>query len=216
MADQSEPCVEGRGRWLEHWCALPTSLKSALHGVARRPAMAGLWIATAHEVRKYVTDLPVTIPGATRGFSRRRTSSLAQEDFHGNVWGGSPSKGLRIWTPDGRIVRAGHSADGLSPQITCLFEDRERNVLVGTDGAGTARFKPHPFTAWFGQLGGLAGAMIDSIGEDPPGRMLIGTEGSGLRHVGGGAPPVRSSPRQMARWGASGGSRRCCARMMAR
>jgi signal transduction histidine kinase/ligand-binding sensor domain-containing protein/CheY-like chemotaxis protein len=163
------------------------SLKTPLHGVA--PARdAGLWIATSRDVRKYVTDAPVSTLVRPEGFLGEDLELL--EDFHGNVWGGSPSKGLRIWMPDGRIIKAGRNADSLSPQITSLFEDRERNVLVGTDGAGTARFKPRPFLAWFGQLGGLAGAMINSIGEDPPGRMLIGTEGSGLRQTGGGIPPA--------------------------
>src|SRR5207249_1899937 len=89
----------------------------------------------------------------------------------------------------GQVVKVGRSADSLQPQITCLLEDRERNVLVGTDGAGLARFKPRPFTSWFGQLGGLAGTLINSIGEDSPGRILIGTEGAGLRRTGGGMPP---------------------------
>jgi signal transduction histidine kinase/ligand-binding sensor domain-containing protein/CheY-like chemotaxis protein len=162
------------------------SAGSPLHGLA--PArIAGVWIATSRDVRHYTDSAPTTSFVRPEGFLGENLELL--EDFHGNLWAGSPSKGLRIWMHDGRAVRAGHTADGLSPQITCLFEDRERNVLVGTDGAGLARFKSRPFSAWFGQLGGLAGTMIDSIGEDASGRILIGTEGSGLRSVGGGGPP---------------------------
>ncbi|MDR3401776.1 MAG: two-component regulator propeller domain-containing protein [Chthoniobacter sp.] len=163
------------------------SAGSAFHGVAAARD-SGLWVATSREVRKYVGDAAVATLVRPEGFLSEDLALL--EDFHGNVWGGSATKGLRIWTTDGRIVRAGHSADSLLPQIISLFEDRERNVLVGTDGAGLARFKPRPFTAWFGQLGGLAGALIDSIGEDASGRILIGTEGSGLRSVGGDGPPA--------------------------
>ena len=163
-----------------------SDLKSPLEGLA--PARdAGVWLATNHDIRKYLVDTPVKTLVRTEGFLGEDLELL--EDFHGNLWAGSPSKGLRIYMADGRVVRAGRSADGLSPQITSIFEDRERNVLVGTDGAGLARFKPRPFAAWFGQLGGLAGALVDSIGEDPLGRILIGTEGSGLRREGGGAPP---------------------------
>jgi signal transduction histidine kinase/ligand-binding sensor domain-containing protein/CheY-like chemotaxis protein len=149
---------------------------------------SGVWVATGLHVRRYVDETPVTSLRRPEGFRGEELALL--EDFHGNLWAGSPSKGIRVWTPDEQAVKVGHTADSLSPQITCLFEDRERNVLVGTDGAGLARFKPRPFTAWFGHLGGLAGALINSIGEDPPGRILVGTEGSGLRRVGGGKPPA--------------------------
>ena len=146
----------------------PSILKTSMHGVA--PARdGGLWIATSHDVRKYVGDTPVTTLTRPEGFLGETLALL--EDFHGNVWGGSPSKGLRIWTPDGRILKAGRSVDSLSPQITCLFEDRERNVLSSERMAparpGSSR---RAFVAWFGQLGGLAGAMVNSIGEDPAGR----------------------------------------------
>jgi len=163
------------------------SLGSGLHGIA--PAReAGVWIASSREIRRYVADAPETTFVRPEGFLGENLELL--EDFHGNLWAGSPSKGMRIWMHDGRVVKAGRSADGLSPQITCLFEDRERNVLVGTEGAGLARYKPRPFTAWFGQLGGLAGTLTDSVGEDPSGRILVGTEGAGLRRIGGGTAPA--------------------------
>ncbi|MEI9894497.1 MAG: two-component regulator propeller domain-containing protein [Chthoniobacter sp.] len=163
------------------------SVGSPLHGVAAARD-SGLWVATSKDVRKYVGDTATATLVRPESFLGEDLVLL--EDFHGNVWGGSASKGLRIWTTDGRMVKAGHNADSLSPQIISLFEDRERNVLVGTDGAGLARFKPRPFTAWFGQLGGLAGALVDSIGEDASGRILIGTEGSGLRRIGGDTLPA--------------------------
>ncbi|MEP6671561.1 MAG: two-component regulator propeller domain-containing protein [Chthoniobacter sp.] len=169
------------------WKLVTSAGGSGFHGAA--PAReSGVWIATSKEVRKYVGDTVVATLVRPEGFLSEDLVLL--EDFHGNVWGGSATKGLRIWTTDGRVVKAGHSADSLSPQIISLFEDRERNVLVGTDGAGLARFKPRPFTAWFGQLGGLAGALINSVGEDSGGRILVGTEGSGLRRVGGETPPA--------------------------
>jgi signal transduction histidine kinase/ligand-binding sensor domain-containing protein/CheY-like chemotaxis protein len=160
---------------------------SVLHGVAAARG-AGVWIATSVQIRKYVNDAPVATLKRPEGFLGEDLALL--EDFRGNLWAGSPSKGLRIWMHDGRVLRAGHGADSLSPQILSLVEDRERNVLVGTDGAGLARFKPRPFLSWLGQLGGMAGALVDSIGQDASGRMLIGTEGSGLRQVGGDTPPA--------------------------
>lgn len=162
-------------------------LDSPFLGIA--PAReSGVWVATGLHIRKYVDETPVTTLRRPDGFRGEDLALL--EDFHGNVWAGSSSKGLRVWTPEGEIAKVGRSADSLSPQITCLMEDREHNVLVGTDGAGLARFKPRPFTAWLGQLGGLAGALVDSVGEDAFGRILVGTDGAGLRRLGGGAPPA--------------------------
>lgn len=163
-----------------------SSLHLALHGVA--PAReAGLWVATTRDVRKYVDDKPVVILPRPEGFLGENLQLL--EDFNGNVWGGSPTRGIRVWTREGQVVKVGRSADNLAPQITCLFEDRERDILVGTDGAGLARFKPRPFNAWFGQLGGLAGALVNSIGEDSSGHIFIGTDGSGLRRLEENTPP---------------------------
>jgi signal transduction histidine kinase/ligand-binding sensor domain-containing protein/CheY-like chemotaxis protein len=163
-----------------------TQLETPFLGVAPGRE-SGLWVATGLHVRRYVDETPVASLQRPEGF--RGEELVLLEDFHGNLWAGSPSKGLRVWTSEGEVVKVGRSADSLSPQITCLLEDRERNVLVGTDGAGLARFKPRAFTAWFGQLGGLAGALVDSLGEDSDGRVLVGTDGAGLRRIGGGAPP---------------------------
>ena len=162
-------------------------LKSPLQGVA--PAReSGLWVATGGHVRRYVDETPLVSLTRPEGFHGDDLTLL--EDFQGNVWAGSPTKGMRVWTPEGEVVKVGRSADSISPQITCLLEDRERNVLVGTEGAGLARFKPRPFTAWFGQLGGLAGTLVDSIAEESSGRILVGTDGAGLRHLGDGTAPA--------------------------
>jgi signal transduction histidine kinase/ligand-binding sensor domain-containing protein/ActR/RegA family two-component response regulator len=172
---------EDAGHWTEVYS--PSSAGGQLRGVT--PARdSGLWVATSQELRKYVTDAtPVKTLARPDDFQRDDLELL--EDFHGNLWAGSVTNGLRIWMHDGRLVSVGTGTDSLSPQVLSLFEDRERNVLVGTNGAGLARFKPRPFNAWFGQLGGLAGVLVDSVGEDSTGRILVATEGSGLRWLRG-------------------------------
>lgn len=184
LASPSHVWREGADRTWKLICSAQES-KSPLQGFA--PARdSGVWVATGVDVRKYVDETPLVSFTRPEGFHGEDLALL--EDFHGNLWAGSATKGIRIWAPDGQVVKVGRSADSLSPQIVCLLEDRERNVLVGTDGAGLARFKPRPFAAWFGQLGGLAGTLVTSIGEDPPGRILVGTEGAGLRRLGGEPP----------------------------
>ncbi|MGB8170415.1 MAG: two-component regulator propeller domain-containing protein [Chthoniobacteraceae bacterium] len=148
---------------------------------------AGIWIATDRELRKYEhEDLVVTHP-RPQGFQNDSVEML--EDFHGNLWVGGANSGLRIWMTDGRVVTASASAETLPARVTSLFEDREHNVLVGTAGAGVARFKPRPIAVWFGRLGGLAGTIVNAVCEAEPGRILVGTEGSGLRRISRDRPP---------------------------
>ncbi|MEA3207868.1 MAG: two-component system, cell cycle sensor histidine kinase and response regulator CckA [Chthoniobacter sp.] len=177
-------CEEAAGWKLVVAAAIPGSL---IQGAA--PAReAGMWIATAGALQKFVGSAPVVTYERPEGFRNDNLELL--EDFHGNLWAGGANSGLRIWMADGRKVIASTSAETLPAQITCLFEDRERNVLVGTAGAGVARFKPRPFAVWFGRLGGLAGTIVNTICEEAPGRILIGTEGSGLRRISRDRPPT--------------------------
>jgi len=147
----------------------------------------GAWIASPRELRKYVDDGPVVTHERPEGFRNDQVEML--EDFHGHLWVGGANSGLRVWMNDGSALAVGSNTERLRAQITCLFEDRERNVLVGTAGAGVARFKPRPFSVWFGRLGGLSGTIVNTIGEEPSGTLLIGTEGSGLRRIGPGIDP---------------------------
>jgi signal transduction histidine kinase/ligand-binding sensor domain-containing protein/CheY-like chemotaxis protein len=181
LASPSHIWREESGQWMQ--VCTSSTVGSQLRGVA--PAReSGLWVATSQDVRKYVADTPVKTLACPEDF--QRDDLVLLEDFHGNLWAGSRINGLRIWMHDGRLVTVAAESEALSPQVLSLFEDRERNVLVGTNGAGLARFKPRPFNPWFGQLGGLAGVLVNSIGEDSKGRILIGTEGSGLLWVRGG------------------------------
>ncbi len=164
-----------------------TSPGTVIQGAA--PAReGGIWLATAGEFRKYVADEPVMTRARPEDFRDDRVELL--EDFHGNLWAGGANSGLRIWMTDGRVVTASAGAESLPAQITCIFEDRERNVLVGTAGAGVARFKPRPFAVWFGRLGGLAGTIVNTVCEEAPGRILVGTEGAGLRRISRDKPPA--------------------------
>ena len=81
---------------------------------------------------------------------------------------------------DGRLLRPEHGREELRPQVNCLLEDREHNVLVGTAGAGLTRFQPQDFVIPLGHLGSLAGSQINCVTEASPGRILAGTEGNGL------------------------------------
>ena len=172
--------------WREDSGAWKLVIESTNHATTVQGATpardGGVWIASPRGLRKYVGDVPVLTHERPEGLRNDTVEML--EDFHGNLWVGGSNNGLRVWMNDGRRLVASLNAEGLAAQITCIYEDRERNVLVGTTGAGVARFKPRPFSVWFGRLGGLAGTIVNTICEEPSGALLVGTEGNGLRRIG--------------------------------
>ena len=143
-----------------------------------RSGQEGIWLATQTELRQYTKNgLQKTV--VRPGDFLKETLRLL-EDSEGNLWAGGLENGLRIWMRDGTILNPGKSAEVLRPQVACIFEDRERNILVGTTGAGLARFKPANFQLALGQTGSLSGSLINSVAAVGPGRILAGTEGNGL------------------------------------
>ena len=138
----------------------------------------GVWVALPTELRSYRREGKLkTLP---RPADFRNDSLQLLDDSEGNLWAGGVETGLRVWMKDGSSLSTGATSAVLRPQITCLFEDRERNILVGTAGAGLARFKPANFHLALGEPGNLAGATINSVAAIAPGRVLAGTEGNGL------------------------------------
>jgi signal transduction histidine kinase/ligand-binding sensor domain-containing protein/CheY-like chemotaxis protein len=160
---------------------------SMIFGLA--PAHAGgAWIVTTRHVRRLQADGSI---GATRNRPAGAVHETVQllDDSRGNLWLGGLQTGLRIGRANGQFIRIGGGAEVLEPQILALFEDRERNILAGTVGAGLARFKPEVFKLTLGQPGSMAGVLVNSIYEEAPGRMLVATEGSGLYRVTEDQPP---------------------------
>ena len=150
-----------------------------------RAGDGGVWVAGPNEIRHFdpagtvlrTIDRPADFIGGALDLL---------EDSRGNLWAGGFRDGLCIWMTDGRLLRPEHGREELRPQINCLIEDRERNILVGTAGAGLIRFKPQDFVVPLGQLGSIAGSQINCVAEASPGRMLAGTEGNGLFVIAGG------------------------------
>ncbi len=147
-------------------------------GLARSNA-GGVWLAGPQAVQQLDAAGTVvrTIP---RPADFRNGPLSLLEDSRGNLWAGGFRDGLCIWLKDGHLIRPEHGREALRPEITCLLEDRERNVLVGTAGAGLIRFKPQDFVVPLGQIGSLSGSQVNCVAELSPGKMLVGTEGNGL------------------------------------
>lgn len=143
-----------------------------------RAGVDGIWLATPQEFRRY------SPAGLQRNIARNDGSPndiiRLLEDSTGNLWAGGLETSLGIWTQDGVMLKPDYSGTVLRPQIGCIFEDRERNILVGTRGAGLARFKPASFHLALGHSGSLTGSLINSIAAVGQNKILVGTEGNGL------------------------------------
>ncbi|MEO6739955.1 MAG: two-component regulator propeller domain-containing protein [Chthoniobacteraceae bacterium] len=139
----------------------------------------GVWLASTSDIIHFDASGKVTrtIP---RPEDFRSWAVELLEDSRGNLWAGGYRFGLCVWMADGRVIRPEHGREELHPQVTCLLEDRERNILVATAGAGLVRFKPQDFTTSLGRPGSIAGAQVNCVIEAAPGRVLAGTEGNGL------------------------------------
>ena len=170
----------------EAWIAVDRKLPAETSAESLTPGgQDGVWISTGKELRLYSrAGLLKTVPLPV-GFRVEPLQLL--EDAGGNVWFGSQGNGLHVLTADGRMLESSVNREMLRPQVTCIFEDRERNIIVGTAGAGIARFKPANFTLVLGEPGSLSGTMVNSVAVTGPGRVLVGTEGNGLVAVENGA-----------------------------
>jgi len=136
----------------------------------------GLWIFQGTELRHYrdgVEDkkLPVTqFAGGLWSFS---------EDSYGNIWLCTPENGLYQVTPVGE-TRHWTLTNGLSSMaVRFVFEDREKNLWVGTTGGGLMRWNQKHFQT-FGKESVLIESPIHSISPSKEEGIWIATYGNGL------------------------------------
>lgn len=101
----------------------------------------------------------------------------AYEDLGGTIW--ISSRGLYRIGPSGD-VRYFCTTNGLTyDNVRFTFQDRERNLWVGTSGGGLMRFKLRTFLS-YGPESGLIERNVKTVAEDASGRILVGTYGGGL------------------------------------
>ncbi len=79
-----------------------------------------------------------------------------------------------------------NSTNGLtsSNPIQCLFKDREDNLWIGTDGAGTYRYKNNKFI-YYTKVNHLPDNYINSVAQDKKGRYWLALRGNGLSRIEG-------------------------------
>jgi diguanylate cyclase (GGDEF)-like protein len=102
-------------------------------------------------------------------------------DRQGQLWIGTVSQGL--YRRSGDVLDAMDTRSGLpNNRVLALFEDREDNLWVGTNG-GLVRLGAAPFST-LSRRHGLADDFVRSVLELPDGGLLVGTS-RGLSRING-------------------------------
>jgi two-component system, LuxR family, sensor kinase FixL len=101
------------------------------------------------------------------------------EDSAGNLWICSYDSGLYRVDPDGS-VQHWTTENGLTYNgVRCVFEDRERNLWVGTSGGGLMQFAIRRARR-LDESDGLTGRVVNSVSPDRDGNLWIATYDKGL------------------------------------
>ncbi len=174
--------------WLP--AAAVTNLFSKINGggAARD---GGLRLVSGQNLWKYRPDEPATRVALLEWPGHPWSVT---EDSQGNVWIATYDQGVSLISPSG-AMRRWTTTNGLSYNGTrCVFEDRERNLWLGTSGGGLQRFKPRRAHG-FGAESGLTDRNVTSVQPDGAGGLWLATYAQGIfRWRDGSIAPVPLPP----------------------
>lgn len=136
----------------------------------------GLWVGSFGAGLNYLADDDVRVYGQEQGLSSNHLFALLVDDA-GQLWVAADG-GLSRYR-DGEF-KTFTTEDGLPDAlIRQIFQDRQGNLWLGTNGGGVSRFDGERFHN-YGIEEGLAGNIVFSFHEDGDGILWVGTRSSGL------------------------------------
>lgn len=180
------------------WCAVGNELFIRRPGTWERIAhledpvttigtsqQEGVWIAAGRRISRVKTDRSVTEIAQWKFKSVPRT---ILEDRSGALWVGTFADGLVCW--NGRQFERVATSD---LEITCLAEDHENNIWVGTAGGGLNQIRPR-VVELIDRADGLPFASVISVTKDQSGGLwAVGLDGRLARGRDGRWDLVRDS-----------------------
>lgn len=107
------------------------------------------------------------------------------EDRGSNIWLSTQFNGVLGLLADGRFEHFTRTNGLASNSIRCVWRDHEENLWLGTSGEGLMALIPRRFREQ--ELAALAPTRrMTAIIEETPGRILVGSYGTGLAAIDGG------------------------------
>jgi ligand-binding sensor domain-containing protein/serine phosphatase RsbU (regulator of sigma subunit) len=103
----------------------------------------------------------------------RQTTSYITEDYRGRIWTGSWGGGITVFDGDKMTVYS--KSNGLeASSIECIFEDKEKNMIIADKYSGISIFKGDHFVTWSDEKL-LPDKNVFAIEETPDGNYWFGT-----------------------------------------
>ncbi|MEW6158665.1 MAG: two-component regulator propeller domain-containing protein [Verrucomicrobiota bacterium] len=158
--------------------AYPRGQKIFLDAVLCRALDGGIWLKDeGGQIRRIQSNGEI---GPTTPLKPHGDFWVAQclEDRLRNLWCATEEQGVWCVLPNGSMVHY-TTTNGLpSNRVKDLFEDREGNIWIGTDGGGLSRFKRRIIWA-FGPSAGLGDVFAHAASASSDDALWIGTAGRG-------------------------------------
>ncbi len=139
-------------------------------------AAGGIWISNGRDLL-HCSEAGILDPRASLPVPATVDVTTILEDHTGVLWIGTAYQGLFRF--NGTTVE---NVPTSHPHISCLLEDRDRNLWAGTRGGGLDRVQPRAILLQ-GDEAGLPVQSIQSIAEDAHRTLWAVTQDGGLRHL---------------------------------
>ena len=155
----------------------PAGKEDAVLAVAPRRE-GGLWVAVTSGVgwmdeSDRWRDFQA-FPGGPVGWT-----AVLREDRRGDLWIGTPLRGLLCWKRGGALRSLFESGEVPYRWVRDVLEDRQGNLFLATDASGLARVSRRAFRLWNPEPG-PAGEAINSVAPASAGGVWVATNGKGM------------------------------------
>lgn len=107
------------------------------------------------------------------GLSSNWVSTL-YEDNRGNIWAGTWGGGVAMISPEGKIELYSNRNGLQGMKIWTIMQDREENILIGTQENGLCVYKGDQFISYF-EEDGLINSQVWAILQGSDGKFWFGT-----------------------------------------